>query len=112
SENHRPSTGRRKETIPARPAIEPPILEVGNRSSRPRARGALIRFLIVGIEGKTLRPTSPAGTLWLVVPFILLACHAADTANLKNWVERVPARGEPIKPRSFHVLGDLRSLRS
>jgi hypothetical protein len=68
---------------------------------------ALVGFLIVLVEGETFKATPPPGTPWLVVVFILLARHAAYAADCENRMERVPTRGQPIGPRSFHVLADL-----
>jgi|SRR5262249_44190642 len=62
----------------------------------------LIRFVTVMIECEPFIPAPSTGALWLVVFFILLTGHATYSANGKNRVERVSARGEPIRPRCFH----------
>ena len=66
--------------------------------------GFRIRYIVRLDEA--LEPALPACAPQLAVILILGARDPADGANLVNWVERMSACREPIKPRCFHVVGD------
>jgi hypothetical protein len=63
-----------------------------------------IRYIVRLDEA--LEPDLPACAARLAVILILGTRDPADGANLVNWVERMSACREPIKPRRFHVFGD------
>jgi len=64
-----------------------------------------IRYIVRLDEA--LEPALPASTLWLAVGLILGAGHAAYGAYFVDRVKGMPACGEPIKPRCFHVVGEV-----